>query len=128
MCDLLSAARGSPQRILPSLPAIVRAIRVAISCKNPELLVFVCTALRELATGNKEVWKYRRSRNLSVVLFVWCRANCGWEIDENHVALHGRVFLGAGKNYALTKVRPQMHYSGDFIRLSAEKGQYERLT
>ncbi|CAM9495409.1 unnamed protein product, partial [Sphacelaria rigidula] len=55
VCDLLYAARGSPQRILPSLSAIIRAIRVAISCKNTELLIFTCTALRALASGNKEV-------------------------------------------------------------------------
>lgn len=55
VCDLLDAARGSPHRVLPSLPVIMRSVRVAISCKNPEALVFVCTALRTLASGNKEV-------------------------------------------------------------------------
>ncbi|CAM9228639.1 unnamed protein product [Pylaiella littoralis] len=53
--DLLSAARGSPERILPSLPNIMRAIRLAISCKNPGVIIFACSALRQLATGNKEV-------------------------------------------------------------------------
>ncbi|CAM9137979.1 unnamed protein product [Ectocarpus sp. 12 AP-2014] len=53
--DLLSAARGYPQRILPSLPNIMRALRVAISCKNPGVILFACSALRQLATGNKEV-------------------------------------------------------------------------
>ena len=53
--DLLSGAIGSPERILPSLPAIMRAIRVAISCKNPGVILFACSALRQLATGNKEV-------------------------------------------------------------------------
>lgn len=53
--DLLSAARGSPERILPSLPEIMRAIRLAISCKNPGVIIFACSALRQLATGNIEV-------------------------------------------------------------------------
>ncbi|CAM9911551.1 unnamed protein product, partial [Laminaria digitata] len=53
--DLLSGAIGSPERVLPSLPAIMRAIRVAISCKNPGVILFACSALRQLATGNKEV-------------------------------------------------------------------------
>lgn len=53
--DLLSAARGFPERILPSLPGIMRAIRLAISCKNPGVIIFACSALRQLATGNKEV-------------------------------------------------------------------------
>ena len=53
--DLLSAARGSPERVLPSLPDIMRAIRIAILCKNPGVILFACNALRQLATGNKEV-------------------------------------------------------------------------
>lgn len=56
--DLLSAARGSPERILPSLPGIMRAVRLAISCKNPGVIIFACSALRQLATGNKEVRSY----------------------------------------------------------------------
>ncbi|CAN0447238.1 unnamed protein product, partial [Ascophyllum nodosum] len=55
VCDLLSAARGSPERILPSLPVIVKAIRLAILCNNPELVIFTCGAIQELARGNEKI-------------------------------------------------------------------------
>ena len=66
--DLLSGAIGSPERVLPSLPAIMRAIRVAISCKNPGVILFACSALRQLATGNKEVETKTMTDTLSMLL------------------------------------------------------------
>ncbi|CAM9099660.1 unnamed protein product, partial [Discosporangium mesarthrocarpum] len=55
VCDLLDAACGDPERILSSLPSIVRAVRLAVTSKKNDILIFTCKALRLLVSGNREV-------------------------------------------------------------------------
>lgn len=83
--DMLYASQGDPQRVLPTIPKLVKPLRNALSLFNKDVLLRVLKALRQLIQSNPEIGPtltpYYKQFLAPMKVFLDCNKNTGDEMD-----------------------------------------------